>query len=163
MPSAPLSWVRPGQGQFSPDSRKGHSQPDWPNLAKQSRVFHSMCRHAGFRWGGAGRREISHGSGACSSCRGERLSLLFCFVLCIPLTCIVAVPVPFVCCSVKLPLSRLTGFCLLLSNLLCTPAGGGVAAWRFCCRPQLNYNTLFHLGQFEVLFCFIPFAVIAFT
>ena len=23
----------------------------WPHLAKQSPVFHTMCRHAGFRWG----------------------------------------------------------------------------------------------------------------
>jgi len=43
---------------------------------------------------------------------------------------------PSVCCSVKLPLSRPTGFCLFLFILLCTPAGGGAAAWRFCCRWQ---------------------------
>jgi len=58
------------------------------------------------------------------------------FVLCFPLFCIVIVPVPSVCCSVKLPLSRPTSFCLFLSILLHTPAGGGVAAWRLCCRPQ---------------------------
>jgi len=43
---------------------------------------------------------------------------------------------PSVCCSVKLPLSPLTGFCLFLSILLRTPAGGGAAAWSFCCRLQ---------------------------
>jgi len=43
---------------------------------------------------------------------------------------------PSVCCSVKLPLSRPTGFCLFLFILLRTPAGGGAAAWRFCCRQQ---------------------------
>jgi len=32
------------------------------------------------------------------------------FMLCILLICIVVVPVPFVCCSVKLPLSRPTSF-----------------------------------------------------
>jgi len=32
------------------------------------------------------------------------------FVLCILLICIIVVPVPFVCCSLKLPLSRLTSF-----------------------------------------------------
>ena len=39
----------------------------WPHLAKQSRVFHTRCRHAGFRWGGAVRRELTRGSGACGA------------------------------------------------------------------------------------------------
>jgi len=47
------------------------------------------------------------------------------FVLCFPLICIVVVPVPFVCCSVKLPLSQPTSFCLFLSILLRTPEGEG--------------------------------------
>jgi len=68
--------------------------------------------------------------------RSER-AVLFCGVfLCIPLFCIVVVPVPFVCCSVKLPLSQPTSFCLFLRILLRTPVGGGAAAWRFCCRLQ---------------------------
>jgi len=62
------------------------------------------------------------------------------FVLCFLLICIVVVPVPFVCCSVKLPLSPPTAFCLFLPILLRTPAGGGAAAWCFCCRPQPNHN-----------------------
>ena len=45
------------------------------------------------------------------------------FVLCFLLICIVVVSVPFVCCSVKLHLSRPTSFCLFLSILLRTPAG----------------------------------------
>jgi len=49
---------------------------------------------------------------------------------------------PSVCCSVKLPLSRPTSFCLFLSILLRTPVGGGAAAWRFCCRLQPNQNML---------------------
>jgi len=65
------------------------------------------------------------------------------FVLCFLLICIVVVPVPFVCCSVKLPLSRPTGFCLFLSILLHTPAGGGAAACRFCCWLQPNQNIKF--------------------
>jgi len=64
------------------------------------------------------------------------------FVLCILLICIVVVTVPFVCCSVKLPLSRPTGFCLLLSILLRSLAGGGAAAWRFCCWQQPNRNNM---------------------
>ena len=41
---------------------------------------------------------------------GERFCGVVRFVLCIPLICIVVVAVPFVCCSVKLPLSQPTGF-----------------------------------------------------
>ena len=52
---------------------------------------------------------------------------------------------PSVCCSVKLPLSRPTVFCLFLSILLRIPAGGGAATWRFCCRPQPNQN----MGSFH--------------
>jgi len=62
------------------------------------------------------------------------------FVLCFLLIGIVVAAVPSVCCSVKLPLSRPTSFCLVLSILLHTPGLGGVATWCFCCRPQLNYN-----------------------
>jgi len=69
--------------------------------------------------------------------RSER-AVLFCgFVLCNPLIRPTVVTVPFVCCSVKLPLSRPTSFCLFISILLHTPAGGrGEAAWRFCCQLQ---------------------------
>jgi len=68
--------------------------------------------------------------------RSER-AVVFCgFVLCNPLFCIVVVAVPLVCCSVKLPLSLPTSFCLFLSILLRTPAVGGAAAWRFCRRLQ---------------------------
>jgi len=63
------------------------------------------------------------------------------FVLCIPIFCIVVVvTVPFVCCSVKLPLSQPTSFCLFLSILLPPRLGGGAAMWHFCCRPQPNHN-----------------------
>ena len=63
------------------------------------------------------------------------------FVLCFLLICIVVVSVPFVFCPVKLPLSQPTSFCLFLSILLHTQAGGGAAVWRFGCRPQPNYNS----------------------
>jgi len=65
-----------------------------------------------------------------------RAGLLCKFVSYFLLICIVVVPVPSLCCSVKLPLSRPTGFCLFLFILLRTPVGGGAAAWRFCCRRQ---------------------------
>jgi len=75
------------------------------HLAKQSPVFHTMCRHAGFRWQG-GRR------GGNSLAARERAALvlsrregLLCeFVSCFLLICTVVVTVPSVCCSVKLPL-----------------------------------------------------------
>jgi len=68
--------------------------------------------------------------------------LQFCFVFYILLIGIIVVTVPFFCCSVKLPLSRPTSFCLFLSILLRTPAGRGAATWHFCCQPQPNYNTI---------------------
>jgi len=48
------------------------------------------------------------------------------FVLYILLTSITVVTVHFICCSVKLSLLQPTSFCLFLSILLPTPAGGGV-------------------------------------
>ena len=87
-----------------------------------------MCCHAGFWPGGAGRQELSLSSGVRrGGGRWESLSVFCCFVLCILLICIVVVPVPFIYCSVKLPLSRPTSFCLFLSILLRAPAGGGAA------------------------------------
>jgi len=71
------------------------------------------------------------GSAQLWSSLGGRLSVLCGFVLCFLLICIVVVTVPFVCCSVKLPLSRPTGFCPFLSHLLCTLVWGGEATWRF--------------------------------
>jgi len=62
------------------------------------------------------------------------------FVLCFLLICIVVVTVPFVCCSVKLPLSQPTGFYLFLSILLRTAAGGRAATWYFSYRLQPNQN-----------------------
>ena len=60
--------------------------------------------------GGAARRELARGSGACGAgaVRESGSVFLSCFLL----ICIVVVPVPSVCCSVKLPLSPPTGFCL---------------------------------------------------
>ena len=125
-----------------------------PHLAKQSWVFHTMC-HAGFRWRGSweagthlrlGRAQRRFGPGQ----SGCVLQALFCwFVLCIPLFCIFVVAVPFVCCSVKLPLSRPTGFCLFLSILLRTAAGGGVAVCHFCCRlqPKPKHQEKLRWGQ----------------
>jgi len=128
-----------------------------PNLAKESRVFHTMCCHTGFRWGGAARRELTRGSGGHKSGSvresGSALQALFCgFVFYIPLFCIIVVAVPLVCCSVKWPLSRPTSFCLFLSILLRTPAGRGVATWSFCCRLQPKPEQFVSKGFFFLSF-----------
>ena len=141
----------------------------WPHLAKQNRVFHTMCRHAGFRLGVGSRAVGTHSRlGRTPQQWVVRVApSVVCFVLCIPLICIVVVPVPFVCCSVKLPLSRPTSFCLFLSILLLTPAGrGGVAAWCFCCQPQPNHNTFtsfsFHLHAPQLLEEEFPLSISSF-
>jgi len=92
-----------------------------------------MGHQAGFRWGGrrGGNSLVAREHAA--PVWSERAGL---FLSCFLRICIVVVPVPSVCCSVKLPLSRPTGFCLFLFILLRTPAGGGAAAWRFCCWRQ---------------------------
>jgi len=79
--------------------------------------------------GGAGQRELSCGSeghsGGSVQKSGSVLRALFCgFVLCIPLFCVVAVAVPFVCCSVKLPLSRPTSFLPVFFPFSSTPRRG---------------------------------------
>jgi len=120
----------------------------------QSRVFHTMCRHAGFRWGGSGAAGTHSRLGRVERPCGPRERVCFAgsvlrFVLCNPLFCIVVVTVPFVCCSVKLPLSRPSSFCLFLSILPCTPAGGGAAAWHFCCRLQPKPEHIKKLKVFQ--------------
>ena len=115
----------------------GWADPTWPNRAGYSVPCAFML---GSRWGGAEQRELTQEHAA--AVRSGRAALwVVRIVLCILLICIIIVTVPFVCCSVKLPLSRPTCFCLFLSILLCTAAGGGAATWRFCCWPQPNHNT----------------------
>jgi len=126
-------------------STAGRADPTWPNRTGYSIPWAFMLGSSG---GGVGQRELTRGSGArCDGSRGERLCCAVCFILYIPFICIVVVPVPFVCCSVKLPLSRPTSCCLFLSILLRTPAGGGAAAWRLCCQRQPNHSTIIRCRQ----------------
>jgi len=86
-------------------------------------------------------RQSGLGSARQQAVRAALCVLLF--VLCIPLICIVVVPVPFVCCSVKLPLCQPTSFCLFPFHSPPHPSGvrgGRTAAWPFCCQPRPNYN-----------------------
>jgi len=115
------------------------ADPTWPNRAGYSMPCALML---GSRGGDLGDRNslVARERGRRSS-SGERLSVLCGLCCTFLLISIVVVTVPLVCCSVKLPLSLPTSFCLFLSILPCTPAGGGVAAWRFCCRLQPNENS----------------------
>ena len=117
----------------------GRADPTWPNRAGYSIPCAAMLGSGGGELGGG--NSLTARECGCQSGPGERLSGS-CGLRCVFLViCIVVFPVPFVCCSVKLPLSWPTGFCLFLSILLCTVAWGGVVAWRFCYRPQPNQNS----------------------
>jgi len=117
------------------------ADPTWPNRAGYSIPCAVKLGSGGGALGG-GNSLMAREHAA--PVRSGRVALwVVRFVLCILFICIVVVPVPSVCCSVKLPLSRPTCFCLFLSILLCTTVGGGAAAWRFCCWPQPNHNIKF--------------------
>jgi len=65
-------------------------------MAKQSRVFHTMCRHAGFRWGGSWAAGTHSWLRSTQQWRCGRAALwVVRFVLCFLLICIVVVAVPF--------------------------------------------------------------------
>ena len=117
----------------------GRAYPTWPNRAGYSIPFVVMLGSGGGELGGGNSLVVLE----CAAAVWSRKVALWVvrFVLCFLLICIVVVPVPFVCHSVKLPLSRPTSFCLFLSILLRKPTGGGAAVWRFCCWPQPNHNT----------------------
>jgi len=87
-----------------------------------------MCRHAGFQVdelaGGWGAKLIAAPEHAGHQAVRVALSTPL-FVLHILLISITVNTVYFVCCSVKLSLSGPTSFCLFLSILLPTSAGGG--------------------------------------
>jgi len=126
----------PGRG----TAGRADPTPTWPNRAGYSTPCAVVLGSGG--QGGAARRERSRGSGWHSggAVRESGCVLRVCFVYS-PFSVSLLFLFPSVCCSVRLPLSRPTGFCLFLSILLRTLARGGAAAWRFCCRLQPNQNT----------------------
>jgi len=86
----------------------GRADPTWPNRAGNSIPCAVILGSGGGELGN--RNSLAAREGTAEVLFGKEsgcvLWALFCwFVLCIPLFCIVVVPVPFVCCSVKLPLS----------------------------------------------------------
>jgi len=81
--------------------------PTWPNRARYSIPCAVMLVSG---WGGQRSRNSLAAREGSAVVRSER-AVLFCgFVLYSSLFCIIVVPVPFVCCSVKLPLSLPTSF-----------------------------------------------------
>ena len=113
-----------------------------PGQTEPGIPYHVTSR--GVPVGGAARREGTCGLGGRSvgPVSGERLSVRFVVVLS-PYLYRCCFCFPSVCCSVELPLSQPTSFCLFLFILLRTPAGGGVAAWCFCCRRQPKPEHIF--------------------
>jgi len=111
--------------------------PTWPNRAGYS-IPCAVMLGSGGGWGWCGGNSLTARERVAPVVFGRATLWLVWFVSCFLLFCIVIVPVPSVCCSVKLPLSRPTCFCLFLSILLRTLAGEGAAASRFCCRWQLK-------------------------
>jgi len=90
----------------------GRADPTWPNRAGYSIPCAVMLGSGWGKLGGGNSLAAREGRAAV---RSER-AVLFCWLcsaglFCVfPFFCIIVVPVPFVCCSVKLPLSRHTGF-----------------------------------------------------
>jgi len=129
-----------GQDRVNFHQNPGRGTPGRLTQPQPGQTEPGIPYHVPSRWvttGGMAWRELTHSSGARAPFLSGRTALwVVRFVSCFLLICIVVVAVPFICCSVKLPLSRPTSFCLFLSILLRTPAVGGAAAWRFCCRLQ---------------------------
>jgi len=114
----------------------GRADPTPPGQTEPGIPYHVPS--CGVPVGGAAQRKLTHGWGACGAGPVRERGSVGCASLCriFSLSVSLLFLFPSVCCSVKLPLSRPPSFCLFLSILLRTPAGGGAAAWRFCCRWQ---------------------------
>jgi len=125
----------------------GRADPTWPNRAGYSISCAVMMGSGGGELGGG--NSLAARELVALVLSGRTALWVVRFVLCFLLICTVVVPVPFVCCSVQLPLSRPTSFCLFLSILLRTPVGGGSAAWRFCCLLQPNQNSFHVKNKFK--------------
>jgi len=127
-----------------------------PNLAKQSRVFHTMCRHAGFWWGGrCGGTHSRLGSAWRPSCPGERVCCAsLCRVFSLSVSLLFLFPLFAVLLNCPYPDPPVSASFFSFSSACRRGEGrprgafvtdrhhrGGAAAWRFCCRPHQT-NTL---------------------
>jgi len=127
-----------------------------PHLDKQRRVFHTMCCHAGFRWGGRGSgNSLAAWEGTAAVRSGRTALWVVRFVLCFLLICTIVVPVPFVCCSVKLPLSRPTSF---LPGSFYSPwhPGGGMGGYVVLLLPAAAKQEHMSSDRFCVFSWFCP-------
>ena len=71
-----------GSARISPEASRGQSWAGWPKLAKQNRIFHTMCHYARLRWGSwPGGRQSWFGS-ARGTGRWELLCA-FCSLFCV--------------------------------------------------------------------------------
>jgi len=116
------------------------AQPGRPNLAKQSRVFHTMYRHAGFLLGVSWAAGTLSRLGTAWRWRAVRVALS------VPAVCVFSLSVsllllfPLIAVLLKCPYPNPSVFCLFLPILLRTLAGAVTTACRFCCQLQISYN-----------------------
>jgi len=119
----------------------GRADPTWPNRAGHSIPCAVMLGSGG--GGQCNRDSLAARERERRSCLGERLSgscgLCRVFSLCVSLLFLF----PLFAVLLNCPYPDPAVFCLFLSILLHTVVGGGVAAWRFCCRLQPNQNIKF--------------------
>ena len=87
---------------------------------------------------GVARQELTRGSGACGAGPvRENASVGSCGLFCVfPLSVSLLLLFPLFAVLLNCPYPDPPVFCLFLSILLRTPAGGGAAAWPFCCRGE---------------------------
>ena len=154
--------------QESGGNTAGWADPTWPNRAGYSIPCAIMLGSSGGELG-SGKAVVAWER---TWWRVVRVALcVLLFVLCILLIRIVVVTVPFVCCSVKLPLSQPTIFLPVSFYSPSHPSGGRggrAAAWPFCCRPQANYSSawrILHVGNknFRTSFFCVPFIFLFFS
>jgi len=102
-----------------------------------------MYCHAGFGVGELARGEVNGGSRACEASAVRVALCISLFVLYILLISIVVVTVHFICCSVKLPLSRPTSFAFFFPFFSPSLRGKGRQSDHMvlCCWPGPNCNT----------------------
>ena len=120
----------------------GWTDPTWPNRAEYSIPCAVMLDSGGGERGGG--NSLAAREHAASVWSGRVSLSVVRFVLCFLLICIVVVPVfPLFAVLLNCPYPDPSVFCSFLSILLHTPAGGGAAAWHFCCLLQPNHNIKF--------------------
>jgi len=140
----------------------GRADPTWPNRAGYSIPCAVML--------GSGGGELGSGNSLaareCAAAVRERAAL-FCGLCSAGLFCVFPLYVslvslfPLFAVLLNCPYPDPPVFCLFLSILLCITAGGGAAAWRFCCRSQPNHNNFYYSsvrrykGILNEIFCTI--------